>query len=258
MNSAERLLTVYDKLVSQQQDQPMVKTWAVVFDLDNKSKNLEDEVTTCIVALRSQIDFARLRLSANGVPNELTSPGFDRLKAIASPANLNQSWNGLRGNIQPPECRQAFTWSSWVLRVENENEISVEELSEVLRCLEELESSLHGADLSPYLHDFILRQVSSIRSALRIYGIQGARPIQEAMRKVVGDIKVEEEMLAKESNGSDGKARSFLQKTAEAIEKTAKVCDSVSKIGKFGENVLSLVSQVSPVISQYASKLAGE
>lgn len=57
MNPAARLLKIYDKLVGQQTDQSMVKTWAAVFDLDGNDPHLEDKVVGCVVALRQQIDF---------------------------------------------------------------------------------------------------------------------------------------------------------------------------------------------------------
>lgn len=253
MNPAERLLSIYDKLVSQQQDRVMVQTWADVFGLDKNSTNLEDEVTACVVALRTQIDFTRLRLTANGVPDGLTSPGFDRLKNVASPGQLNQPWNGMRGNIQPPECRQAFAWGAWVLREEGENELPSEEMQELLAGLNSLEDSLAETEMSPYLRTFIERQVSTIRAALRVYGVQGARPLQEAMRKVVGDIKVEEDQLQKENAAAPEKAKGVLAKTAQVIEKTAKVCDSLEKVKKFGESVYSLTSKVGDLLLPYIS-----
>jgi hypothetical protein len=257
MNPAERLLSIYDKLLSQQQDRPMIQTWADVFGVDLSSENLEDEVTTCIVALRAQVDFARMRLSANDVPAGLSSPGFDRLKHVASPGQLNQSWNNMRGNIQTPECRQSFAWGAWVLRAESENEMPSEELQELLIGLNSLEEALGDTEMSSYLREFIQRQVDTIRAALRVYGVQGARPLQEAMRKVVGDIKVEEDQLLKENEAAPDKAKGVLAKTAEVIEKTAKVCDNLEKIKKFGEGVYSLTCKVGPLLLPYISKVAG-
>ena len=185
MNPAERVLTIYDKLVSQQKDQPMTQTWSEVFGLEGNSPTLEDDVTACLVGLRSQIDFTRLRLTAVGVSPDLTSPGFERMKDTASPAKLHQSWNGLRGNIQAPECRHAFTWASWVLREDVEDEISSESMTELLAELQSLEAALVDTEMSPYLRDFIQRQVDAIRSALRNYGVQGVRPLREAMRMLL-------------------------------------------------------------------------
>lgn len=257
MNPAERLLTIYDKLIHQGQDQSMVQTWADVFGLDKKSENLEDEVTSCIVALRAQVDFARMRLSANEVPVELTNPGFERLKYVAAPGQLNQSWNGLRGNIQPPEYRQSVAWGAWVLRAESEKEMPSEEMQELLVGLNSLEEALGDTEMSPYLREFIQRQVDTIRAALRVYGVQGARPLQEAMRKVIGDIKVEEERLLNESEAAPEKAKDVLAKTAKVIEKTAKVCDNLDKIKKFGEGVYSLTCKVTPLLLPYINKMSG-
>jgi hypothetical protein len=257
MNPAERLLSIYEKLVSQHQDRSMLQTWAEVFGLEIDSENLEDEVTTCIIALRAQIDFARVRLTANEVPIELTSPGFERLKLVASPGQFNQSWNNMRGNIQPPECRQSFAWGTWVLRSEAENEMHSEEMTELLAGLKSLEESLGDTEMSPYLREFIQRQVNTIRAALRVYGVQGVRPLQEAMRKVVGDMKVEEVHLIQENEAAPEKAKGVLAKTAEIIDKTAKVCDSLDKIKKFGEGAYSLSCKAAPFFLPYYSKIAG-
>jgi len=67
--------------------------------------------------------------------------------------------------------------------------------------------------------------------------------LREAMRKVVGDIKVEDERLRTECAAPD-KAKGVLAKTAEVIDKTAKVCDSLDKIKKFGEGAWSLAGAV--------------
>lgn len=254
MNPAERLLSIYDELIAMQPDRTMLQTWADVFGLENHSEHLEDEVTTCVVALRGQIEFAKARLSANEVPVQLTSPGFDRLKHVASPAQLNVSWHQLRGNIQPPECRQSFTWGSWVLRSEGENEIPAEEMADLLSKLKELEESLGDAEMSPYLRDFIQRQVDTIRSALRVYGVQGVRPLQEAMRKVAGDFRIEEAHFLQELEDSPDEAKGILAKAMEVIDKTAKTCDSLDKIKKFGVGAYELSCKLGPKLLPIINK----
>jgi hypothetical protein len=42
-----------------------------------------------------------------------------------------------------------------------------------------------------------------------------------------------------------------LAKTAQVIEKTAKVCDSLEKVKKFGESVYSLTSKVGDLLLPY-------
>ena len=157
MNPAERTLKLYDRLVSKQQDQSMTQTWAVVFDLANEDPNLEDKVVKCLVALRQQIDYSRRKLSEREMSIDLTSPGFERLKNAASSSNLNTAWNGIRGNVQPPENRHTFMWSTWVLRDLVESEISAEDLSELLIEIEELEKTIAIIEMSSTLRNFIMQ-----------------------------------------------------------------------------------------------------
>lgn len=257
MNPASRLLSIYDTLVRQQKDQTMTNTWAAVFDLDINTPHLEDDVTSCVVALRQQIDFTRVRLTEYGVPPELTSPGFDRLKNVASPGLLHQSWNSHRGNIQPPECRQGFAWAAWVLRDEYESDMPAEDLAALREEIASLEESLRVTEMSPYLRDFIQRQLDSIRAALRVYGIQGTRPVKEALQKVAGAYTVERTRVEAEHAEAPEAAQSILAKASDVIKKTAEVCDNLEKVQKFGEGVWSFAKSVGPLMLPYLAKLGG-
>jgi hypothetical protein len=189
------------------------------------------------------------------VPPGLTSPGFDRLKKIAAPGELRSSWNNHRGNLQSPECRHAFLWADWVLREEDEGDAS-EEMKALEENLVSLENSLRDADMSSYLRDFIQRQVDAIRMALRIYGIQGVRPIQDALQKVAGAYTLEHAKIEAEHEKGSAQSKSILERTGQIVEKTAKVCDSIDKIRKFSENAWSLAAAVGPLILPYLPKLS--
>lgn len=249
MNPAERLLALYEKLVRQTTDQQMVKTWAVVFDLDPTGPALEDEVNACVVALRAQVDFTRTRLDEHGVPSNLTDPGFTRLRSVAAPALFHQSWNGHRGNIQAPECRHAFQWAAWVLRDESEQEVPPDELKGLLNEVLDLEQALRDADMSPYLRSFIQRQIDAIHSALRVYPVSGVRPLREAMTSVVGAITIEDERLVAANNTAPPDAQTVLAKASSFIHKTAGVCDNIDKIYSFGEKAVSLTTKLAPLLS---------
>lgn len=255
MNPAARLLKIYDKLVQQQNDLQMVQTWADVFDLSKDSPHCEDDVTACVVALRAELAFTRQRLDAHGVPADLTSPAFDRLKNVAAPGQLHSKWHGHRGNIQPPECRKVFEWAAWALREEEEADMSGEETKELCAELESLEAALRDTEMSPYLRDFIQRQVDTIRAALRVYGVQGARPLQDALQKVAGAYTLERTRVEAEHAAAPDAARDVLGKVAKVVEKTAKVCDGLDKIGKFGERAWTLAGAVGPIVLPYIAKL---
>ncbi len=257
MNAGARLHRIYDRLSAQVTNQAMVQTWAEVFDLDKSLPHIEDEVANLVMALRAEIKFARERLDAYGVPANLTSPAFERLAQVASPGQLHSSWNGHRGNIQSPECRKVFEWVEWALRDENEAEMLAEEMQQLQLELDALESSLREADMAPYLHDFIQRQVETIRSALRMYGVQGVRPVQDALQKVAGAYKTQEKPLAQAYEAAKPPAKSLFERASGVVDRVAKVSDNLCKIKKAGEEAIAVGSAVSALLLPYASKLLG-
>jgi hypothetical protein len=250
MNPATRLLTLYDTLTAIGNDVPMTNIWATVFELDAQSATIEDDATACLMALRSEIDLVSAKLALKGVPLELTNPGFTRLRSTASPTFLNQGWNGLRGNIQAPECRHAFAWSAWVLLDDEDDDILVSDKADILAALEEFESSLAQSDLSPYLRDFALRQVTTIRYALRASKVQGVKPLREAMRKFAGDLKVEDAKFRDAAAATPESGKRTLAAMVEVVDKAAKVCDGVEKVGKFAYSIGGIVNDFIHMLPQ--------
>lgn len=254
MNPAARLLDIYDKLCHQSNDYQMVQTWADVFGIDKESPHCEDDVTACVVALRAEIAFTRVRLDSYSVEAHLTSPGFERLKNVAAPGQLHQKWHGHRGNIQPPECRKVFEWAAWALRDEDEGDMPAEDMTGLRAELESLENSLRETEMSTYLRDFIQRQVDTIRAALRVYGVQGARPLQEALQKVAGAYTLERARVEAEHSAAPETAKGVFAKAGRVIKKTAEVCDNLDKVKKFGEGAWTLAATVGPLVLTYLSK----
>ncbi len=254
MNSGARLHRIYDKLVTQTSDQAMMQTWAEVFALDKTSPHLEDEVANLVMALRSEIRFARERLDAYGVPANLTSPAFDRFLQVASPGQLHASWNGHRGNIQPPECRKVFEWIEWTLREEEEADMSAEDMQQLRSELDSLEASIRETEMAPYLRDFIQRQIETIRTALRMYGVQGVKPVHEALQKVAGAYKTQEKPLAQAYDAAEPPAKTLFERASGVVDRVAKVSDSLCKIKKVGEEAIAVGSAVSALVLPYANK----
>ncbi|MDM0002561.1 hypothetical protein QTI24_28435 [Variovorax sp. J22P240] len=257
MNPASRLLAIYDNLVSSNEEQPMVRVWARVFDFNYDKATIEDDLTACLIGLRGEIDYARLRLSEHGVPLELTDPGFMRLKDVAAPARLHTGWNSLRGNVQPPECRQAFLWGAWILREEDEDVMPGDDMQGLKAELEALEVGLKDAAMSPFLREFVQKQVDAIRAALRLYAVQGSRPLHDALHTVAGAWTVSGARVEAESAKATPEAKSVVARAAQAIRKTAEVCDSLDKIRKAGEGAWSLATTVGPLVLPYIAKQIG-
>ncbi|HOX67489.1 MAG TPA: hypothetical protein PKV56_06450 [Burkholderiaceae bacterium] len=257
MNPAARLHRIYDKLVSQGNDYQLLQTWADVFDIDKSGPHYEDDVTACVMALRSEIALTRKRLDEIGAPANLTSPGFERLREVAAPGLLHGKWHSHRGNISPPECRKVFEWAEWALREDAEPDMPAEDMNELRAELESLEAALNDAEVSPYLRDFIQRQVDTIRAALRVYGVQGARTLQDALQKVAGAYTVERARVEAEHGTAPEATKGLFAKASGVIKKTADVCDNLGKIGKFGEQAWTLAGTVGPLVLPYLPKLGG-
>jgi hypothetical protein len=98
-----------------------------------------------------------------------------------------------------------------------------DEMKELRTELESLETALEQTEMSPYLRDFIQRQVDTIRAALRVYSVQGARPLQDALRQVAGAYTtVEGPRVEAEHAAAPEAAKRMLSKASHFIDKTAR------------------------------------
>lgn len=248
MNTAGRLLTIYDRLINRGRgkETSMLTVWAEVFDLPPNSTHLEDDVVTCIQAMRSEMELLRSKLAAIDVPEDLMHPGMARLRNITSTVHINTPWSGLRDEALKPENRLAFMWANWALRDEAEDDMPVDELAALRSELDALEVSLQDTEMTAYLKSFIQRQIDAIRAALRMYPIRGVRPIEEAARTIVGTCNLEASVLAKEFDKASEPAKSIFVQAGQFIDKTAKVADNLDKIRKAGEGAYTLAGSVGP------------
>ena len=183
MNTAGRLLSIYDQLLSHQlgNDVAMLKIWTTVFELPEEGLNLEDAVVTCLQATRSEIELLRSRLLSIDVAEDMMSPGLPRLRNYTSTTALNSGWNNFREEAIRPENRLFLVWANWALRDDVEDDMSANDLATLTGELDSLEKSLNESDMTSYLRGFVQRQIDVIRGALRVYRVQGVRPIEEAL-----------------------------------------------------------------------------
>lgn len=248
MNSAKRLLGIYEQLVKQQENLPMVRIWAGVFDLDVNSSDLEDQVNTCLTALRGQIDLVKARLIANGVTEDLLNPGFARFRSVALPSQLASTWHGHRENVRAAENRVILKWASWVLRNEEEGDVEAEDLKKILEEITSIEGKLNESQISDYLRGFIKEQLDSIKLALSTYKIQGIKPIEDALQNAVGAYTMAGSVIEEEYRKGDKEAKTLLERASGLLTTTAEVCDKVEKVSKFGANAYVLGQKIYPLI----------
>ena len=248
MNSGDRLLRIYDALMGLPENTQMMHAWAKALDVDPGTPDLEEEISLLVLGVRREVDVARRRLDLIGVPAGLSEPAFNRLRQVASPTQLNVPWGSHRGNVQPPECRKILEWVSWTLKEEAEGEMEPAMLEALREELDALQTALGTTDVSPHLRDFIESQIAAIRGALRMYRVQGAKPIQAALTKVVGEFKVNEKALQQDLQTAPEEAKGIVARAAAMVEKVAKVADNLSKLKKGVEDVYSIGSTVTATV----------
>lgn len=241
MNSAKRVLQIYDNLVSTRQDTSMRQVWASVFELNESDPELEDNLVELLTALRKKVDEIRLSLTSQDVPDELTHPGFARLKETASTSNLNASWSSFKSNIQAPETRLALCWASWVLRNENQRELDNEGLMDLLNELKVLEESILKTEMSAKLRAFLMQKIQDIKNAILLSKVEGSESIKNTFESIVGSIVTVDANLTEEINKSEDKksvVNAFVQKFRQFAE--------------FGDNLEKLIA-----LGNRAGKVAG-
>ncbi|HNA82509.1 MAG TPA: hypothetical protein PLQ64_08570 [Thiobacillaceae bacterium] len=254
MNTAGRLLAIHNKLTSKHRDDKaqLVAVWGDVFDLPSDAPNLDDEVVTCLQALRSEIDLLSSTLHSIGADTSLYNTGLSRLRGIASPSQIHAQWGGHRESISRSENQLTLGWAEWALRDESEEDMEQEDFEALKKELNSLEDSVLATNMSPYLRNFVKRQLDVIRSALKIYRIRGVRPIEEALQRVAGTITIERGRVEAEQVGASEETLSVLARAGVFIEKTAKVADQLDTIRKAGLGAYSLAASVGPALLTWA------
>ena len=90
---------------------------------------------------------------------------------------------------------------------------------------------------------------------MKLYRVQGVKPIEEALHQVAGAYTVEKTRVEAEHAKASEPAKSLLARTGAAIKKTAEIADSLDKIRKAGEGAYTLAASVGPMLLTYGKDL---
>lgn len=104
-------------------------------------------------------------------------------------------------------------------RLDSEDEMPAEELAALRSEIDSLEASLLETEMTPYLQGFIQRQIDAIRAALRIYRVQGMKPIEKALHQVVGAYTIEKSRVEAEHAQASEPAKTLLTRAGAIIKK---------------------------------------
>lgn len=240
MNPASRILAIYDKALNFQPGTgaPYLRLWGSVFGIsDNANHTHEDEVIAGLAALRGEIGLARARLLERGCPPQLFDRYFNTVKGLASPTLLNQDCKGVRVDSKN-DVRLALEWATWALPDE-EDEVSTEDVRGLVDELAAIEESINQLDLAPQTRDFMLRQIGLIRAALRLYGINGIAPVEDALEQSIGVLK-RSAAATKDLEGATPEVKGVWRRVVGVLAKAADLADNVDKVHRGAQAVKSI------------------
>lgn len=249
MNPAARILDVYNSLCKQQvsNDARIADAWQGVFAIpaaDPSDDTVEHEVAICLIALRTEIDFAATRLSANGVPYELYQSCFKRYRSIAEPGRVRELWRDQRSSVTQADMQPVLAWTAWSLRGEDEIAMSDEALSKLLAAIKHLEDRLQEVGISPFVREFIQSQCTNIRNALRLYRVKGIRPLAEAVGKFYADNESQSRHIVKQTSAPSPAQESAVSEMLDVIKQTGDVCSAINSTYDFTTGAFALGQQI--------------
>ena len=232
MNTAGRILQIYDRLmqVPLQPGSRAILAWGFAFGLPADVVSDEDVIGACVRAFRAELVLLKKKLATRDAPEELWNRCVSHFQAITAMGPLQSDWKQVADEIKKFEYRLQFAWAAWALRDEDGEEISVEEQSALRESLYSLEASLSVSDLSPSLQLFVQAQIDVIRSALRLYAIQGVRSIRNALKTVAGAVTLDHDELAEEMDHVSDAGRKVMRATGELIQHTAQLANQADKL----------------------------
>lgn len=229
---AARILNIHSRLINKGRpdSHSMLVVWAEIFGIPTDSPHLEDWVIEAALAFRAEVDLTSKQLDALGVPSELTTSVFPRLRNTANPVVFNNQWGSHKASLQAPECALVLSWSAWVMQRLGEAGIEQEQFAAIVAHLEELEQLLQATEMPPALHAFVQRQIDDIRSALRMYPIQGVKALRKAVDTATGAFAAPDEAVVDGYKKAGPEAKSVFKKAYDVLKQAAEATGHAEKL----------------------------
>lgn len=247
---AARILNIHSRLINKGRpdSHPMRVVWAEVFEIPKDSPHLDDWVIEAGLAFRAEVELASRQLAALDVPPSLTNSVFPRLRDAANPTVFNSQWSQYKASLMAPECGLVLAWSAWVMRKLGEDEIAQEQYAAIVDHLTELEQLLQATEMPPALQAYVQRQVDDIRSALRMYPIQGIKALKKAVDTAIGAFTTPDETVSKEFHSAGPEAKGVFNKSLDILKQAAEVTGHLEKLKNTAVAIYGSASDAAPHI----------
>jgi hypothetical protein len=231
MNSAKRLYDLFSEAKASRSQEASYKLWIQVFKLEGEpTEQYEDVGSSCMTAMREELEALVATLQDRGVPDDLFRSGIDTLRGIVSPSQFSAGWNHLVDRVGQ-EHLVMLRWADWVLDG-IECEIKPEERAQLIVDLDNLIAEFESSTIPRFTKDLMLRHLNSVRRSLRVYRARGIDPVHAALHETIGAMSTRTAQVAADLDQAAPEAKSIFSKAAEMINKVVVVAEKAQKIQK--------------------------
>lgn len=226
------MLAIYDAMLGQGAAQNIAAAsyWAKGLEIEAANDTDRDDALVLVLrALQDEIDTLKVQLVARGLPEDLYAGQLARLRNAAAPAAIHSHWAGMVGNINTSDVRLVLQWAASVLP-DDEAEAEAEQLDLLAADIDRLQAEIANAELPPAIYAFAVKQLRSLREALRLYRVRGVEPIRTAVEQALGAAAMAGEAMRAEAATASPKARTAMQCVNDALGRAVRVCDDIVKV----------------------------
>lgn len=246
-NSASRISALLDQLNNGKAQLSARDQWIRVLNLDLKSVSLDEDAVEGMQVALSEIRQIERSIKSLGAPDHLFEQTAVQLRRAFSPGSSNSAWRDIGSTVQERAVKNSLEWASWVLREFDQPDIDSSTLEKLLESIDAQELLLSAEGLSVPIKEMLQRQLRQMRVALRLYDIQGAQPLRDAVNGAIGELATTPQHVFEAASNS-APDNAALRGGVELITEVGKAADAGSKIVKFGEDMVRILGTAWPLI----------
>ncbi|MGP1718239.1 MAG: hypothetical protein ACTS9Y_13770 [Methylophilus sp.] len=247
MNPAQRLLSIYDKLVQQPDNTETGIAWANTFSI-NTELDFEDDLVISLVALREHMQFVCNLLPSFGIESEFGESGLTRFKQYASPAIIHGNFMDIKRFLLESKSRETLKWASALLSSLDEEEANEHEINEILEAIRLLEIDIISIEMSPNLRHFIVAQIKALKKSVLSARIKGAQSLRSAVTSYTGEVIIHSDQLNSELADAEEEVKGVFSKLGGIVERVAETGDKADKLIKLAQYADAAYKVIKPYL----------
>jgi len=230
-NSASRLLGVVQALNGGDAGKSALDQWIRILQVENSVLRDEEAVSAMSAAI-GEVRLVEQHLSRLGAPPEVFAQASKFLRQAFAPTSAQGAWRDIGRQVFEGHATNPLQWAAWVIREFDQPDIDGPVLETLLRHIEAQQKLLDAGGLTFYIHEMLQKQIEELRSALRLYTVQGSDPLKKAYNTAVSEFMTVPEDVAKQATPSD----------AIAVTKGRDVLAEAGRAAKAGTEILNFLS----------------